>query len=237
MKVVVVRNILGDNEKRAARLRSRFTRAGCLAVNLLSAPGSGKTSLIEKLIPRLQKCGVSVAVVEGDVATTNDAERVEAAGAPAVQVTTSGACHLDAAMVASAVRKLGELPDILFIENVGNLVCPAAFDVGESDRLVVVSVPEGDDKPEKYPDAFVGSAGLVINKTDLRGPCRFRISRAVLAARSVNPRLAVFETSCRTGTGLAQLAEWLLARREERFGASPRTTSPAKRRKAARKRK
>ncbi len=237
MKVVVVRNILGDNQKRAARLRSKFARAGCLAINLLSAPGSGKTSLIEKLVPRLKKRGVSVAVVEGDVATTNDAERVEAAGAPAVQVTTSGACHLDAAMVGAAVRKLGSLPDILFIENVGNLVCPAAFDVGESERVVVVSVPEGDDKPEKYPDAFVGSAAMVINKLDLRGPCRFSISRAVLAARSVNPRLAVFETSCRSGTGLPRLAEWLLASRQERFGGSAKASRAPKRRKAPRKRK
>lgn len=218
MKVVVVKNILGHNDRRARALRKKFESAGTLAVNLISSPGSGKTSLIEKLVPVLRKCGASVAVVEGDVATTNDAERVEAAGAPAVQVTTSGACHLDAAMVTAAVRKLGKLPDILFIENVGNLVCPAAFDVGENERVVVISLPEGDDKPEKYPEAFSDASAMVVNKTDMRAACRFKVARAVLAARSVNPRLAVIETSCRSGRGIGQLAEWLLARREQRFG-------------------
>jgi hydrogenase nickel incorporation protein HypB len=138
-------------------------------------------------------------------------------------------------MVASAVRRLGALPAILLIENVGNLVCPAAFDLGESERVVLVSVPEGDDKPEKYPEAFAGASALVINKTDLRTVCRFRIPRAVLAARAVNPALAVFETSCRTGRGLDELADWLLARREARFGKAAARRRPARRRKAPRK--
>ncbi len=239
MKVVVVKNILGHNDRRARALRKKFEAARTLAVNLISSPGSGKTSLIEKLVPVLRKCGVSVAVVEGDCATTNDAERVEAAGAPAVQVTTSGACHLDAAMVTAAVRKLGKLPDILFIENVGNLVCPAAFDVGENERVVVVSLPEGDDKPEKYPEAFAEAAAMIINKTDLRVACRFKVARAVLAARSVNPRLAVIETSCRNGRGIDKLAAWLLAKREARFGEEkkPVKAKPRAKKRAPRKRK
>jgi hydrogenase nickel incorporation protein HypB len=238
MKIVVVKRILGDNDRRAAALRRKFRRAGTLAVNLISSPGSGKTALIERLVPELRRRGVSVAVIEGDVATTNDAERVEAAGAPAVQVTTSGVCHLNAAMVAAAVRRLEKLPQILFIENVGNLVCPAAFDVGEAERLVLVSLPEGDDKPEKYPEAFAGAGAMVINKTDLAAGCRFRVSRAVLAGRSVNPRLAVFETSCRSGGGIRALAGWLVARREERFGLEGQAkTRPAKRRRAPRRRK
>jgi len=218
VKVVTVRKILGDNDRRAAELRRKFASAETLAVNLLSSPGSGKTALIERLIPLLCRKGLSVAVIEGDVATTNDAERIEAAGAPAVQVTTGGACHLDAGMVAAACRKLGRLPEMLFIENVGNLVCPAAFDLGETERVVMVSVPEGDDKPEKYPAAFARASALVVNKMDLRGACRFRLARAVLAARSINPSVAVFEASCRSGQGVAGVAGWLLARREARFG-------------------
>jgi hydrogenase nickel incorporation protein HypB len=188
-------------------------RAGTFSVYLISAPGSGKTALIERLVPLLRARKVSVAVVEGDCATTNDAERVEAVGAPAVQVTTAGVCHLDAAMVESACRRLRRLPDLLFVENVGNLVCPAAFDVGEAERLVLVSIPEGDDKPEKYPDVLAAASALVINKTDLLGVCRFSVARAVLAARAVRPDLAVFETSCRSGRGLAGLADWLVERR------------------------
>ena len=236
MKVVVVKNVLGYNDRRAAKLRRKFEAAGTLAVNLMSSPGSGKTSLAEKLIPALRKRGASVAVIEGDCATTNDAERIEAAGAPAVQVTTSGICHLDAGMVAAACRKLGRLPDILFIENVGNLVCPAAFDVGEAERVVLVSVPEGDDKPEKYPEAFSEATGFVVNKIDLRGACRFSIQRAVRAARAINPAMAVFETSCRTGGGIGQLADWLVQRRMQRFGTgtakSAKAVKPAKRRTA-----
>ena len=235
MKIVTVRNILGDNDRRARALRRKFARGRTLAVNLLSSPGSGKTSLIEKLFPLLRKRGMSVAVIEGDVATTNDAERVEAVGAPVVQVTTAGVCHLNAAMVASACRKLAHLPDLLFIENVGNLVCPAAFDLGETERVVVVSVPEGDDKPEKYPEAFASASALVINKMDLRGPCRFRVARAVLGARAVNPALAVFETSCRSGRGIANLSEWLVARRKAFFGAVPQRGGAPRRRSPRRK--
>ncbi len=245
MKVVTVRQLLGDNDRRAAALRRKFTASKTLAVNLLSSPGSGKTSLIERLIPLLRGKGLSVAVVEGDVATTNDAERIEAAGAPAVQVTTGGVCHLDAGMVAAACRRLGRLPEVLFIENVGNLVCPAAFDLGESERVVMVSVPEGDDKPEKYPAAFAGASALVVNKMDLRGACRFRLARAVLAARVINPSIAVFETSCKSRQGVAVFAQWLLARREVRFAATKkggagrkRATFPrTKKRRAPKKRK
>jgi len=213
MRIVVVKRVLGDNERRAARLRQRFAAGRCLAVNLLGSPGAGKTALLERLIPMLRRRRLSVAVIEGDIATTRDAERIEKAGAPAVQVTTRGVCHLDAAMVGAALRKLGRLPDVLFIENVGNLVCPAAFALGESERLVVLSVPEGDDKPDKYPAAFAGASAVVINKLDLAAYCKFNKARAVLAARSVNPALAVFETSCADGFGLRELAEWLLARR------------------------
>jgi hydrogenase nickel incorporation protein HypB len=212
MKIVLVRKVLGDNDCRAAKLRKCFARAGVLAVNLLGSPGSGKTALLERLIPLLKQRKVSTAVIEGDIATTLDAERIERAGARAVQVATGGVCHLDAAMVAAALKKLGKLPAILFIENVGNLVCPAAFDLGEAERVVVLSVPEGDDKPAKYPEAFAGASAVVVNKLDLAAHCRFNKARAILAARSVNPRLAVFETSCATGFGLRDLADWLIAR-------------------------
>jgi hydrogenase nickel incorporation protein HypB len=235
MKIVVVRNVLGGNQRRAAALRRSFKRAGTLAVNLISAPGSGKTSLIERLAPELRKRKLSVAVVEGDVATTYDAERVEAAGAPAVQVTTSGVCHLDAAMVASACRKLRRLPEVLFIENVGNLVCPAAFDLGEAERVVLVSVPEGDDKPAKYPEAFAGATALVVSKTDLRTVCRFNIPRAVAAARAVNPSLAVFEVSSRTGFGVGEFADWLVERRGARVAAGRRRKTTKGRTRSARR--
>ena len=218
MKIVVVRNVLGDNERRAARLRKKFAAGRSLVVNLLGSPGAGKTALLERLIPMLRRRRLSVAVIEGDIATSYDAERIEQAGAPAVQITTRGVCHLDAAMVGAALRKLGKLPDVLFIENVGNLVCPAAFALGESERLVVLSVPEGDDKPEKYPEAFAGASALVINKLDLGAHCKFNKARAVLAARSVNPALAVFETSCADGFGLGELAAWLIARRAAALG-------------------
>jgi hydrogenase nickel incorporation protein HypB len=141
-------------------------------------------------------------------------------------------------MVGAALKKLGRLPEILFIENVGNLVCPAAFDLGETERVVLVSLPEGDDKPEKYPEAFAGASALVINKTDLRRACQFSTARAVLAARSINPALAVFETSCRTGRGLDGFADWLVGRRAARFGAaSAPAPAKARSRKAPRKRK
>jgi hydrogenase nickel incorporation protein HypB len=238
VKVVVVRNVLKRNQVRAATLRRRFAEAGTLAVNLISSPGSGKTSLIEGLIRMLRVRGVGVGVIEGDVATTNDAERIAAVGAPVVQVTTSGACHIDAGMGGAALKKLGRLPEVLFIENVGNLVCPAAFDLGESERVVLVSLPEGDDKPEKYPEAFAEASALVINKTDLRRACDFKTARAVLAARSINPALAVFETSCRTGRGLDGLAEWLIGRRVARFepAAAP-APAGARKRRAPRKKK
>jgi hydrogenase nickel incorporation protein HypB len=219
MKIVVVKNVLGDNQRRAAALKRRFEKSRCLAVNILGSPGAGKTALLERLIPLLRRRRLSVAVIEGDIATTYDAARIEKAGAPAVQITTQGVCHLNAAMIGSALGKLGKkLPEILFIENVGNLVCPAAFELGEAERLVVLSVPEGDDKPAKYPEAFAGASALVINKLDLGTHCRFNKARAVLAARSVNPRLAVFETSCADGYGIGELAQWLAARRAAAFG-------------------
>jgi hydrogenase nickel incorporation protein HypB len=218
VKVVVVKNILGHNDRRAASLRCRFKESRTLAVNLLSSPGSGKTSLIEKLIPSLKKAGLSVAVIEGDCATTNDARRIEAAGAPAVQVVTSGMCHLDAGMVEEACAKIKELPDVLFIENVGNLVCPAAFDLGEDLRMVLVSVPEGDDKPEKYPKAFLDASALVINKVDLKKHCKFRVNFATRCALTINSRLSIFKTSCATNTGIDKVSKWLQSKHAELFG-------------------
>jgi len=220
MKIVVVKNVLGDNQRRAAALKKKFLKARCLAVNVLGSPGAGKTALLERLVPGLKRRRLSVAVIEGDVATTYDAERIEKAGAPAVQITTQGVCHLNAAMIGSALKKLGRLPDVLFIENVGNLVCPAAFELGEAERMVVLSVPEGDDKPAKYPEAFAGASVMVVNKLDLATHCRFNKARAILAARSVNPGLAVFETSCTDGYGVKELVEWLVARRSA-AGLSP----------------
>ena len=205
----VERNILGKNDMLARENRKAFGARGVFALNLVSSPGSGKTTLLCKLIETL-KGRRPLAVIEGDQQTSHDAERIRKAGAPAVQINTGKGCHLDAEMVGHAFDSL-EPPQgaVLFIENVGNLVCPAAFDLGEAKRIVVLSVTEGADKPIKYPDIFASADLMVINKTDLLPHVDFDVMACVGHARRVNPRLEWLGVSARTGEGLDTLLMWL----------------------------
>ena len=220
MEIPVIRNILEANSKIAGELRTLFSRYGILALNLISSPGAGKTSLLECTLRALQS-EFRMAVIEGDLQTDNDARRVAATGAKAVQINTEGGCHLDASMVRTALThfELADL-DILFIENVGNLVCPVEFDCGEDDKVALLSVTEGDDKAEKYPLLFNLASTLVLNKIDLLPYVDFDTSRAIHFATRLNRSLAVFEVSCRTGHGLRDWYGWLRARRAAKQAAS-----------------
>ena len=209
MEIKVGANILAANEAIAAENREAFRRHRCLAVNLVSSPGAGKTSLLERTVDALKE-RFSLGVIEGDIATSFDAERIRRHGIPAVQINTGGGCHLDAYMVSRALGALDLAAlDLVFIENVGNLVCPAEFDLGEAAKIAIVSVTEGDDKPLKYPVLFRGAKAFVINKVDLLPHTDCDLGRLRDAALGINPRLAVFEVSCRTGEGLADWYEWL----------------------------
>ena len=209
MEIPVVRNVLEANDRMAARLRDEFKRCGVLALNLISSPGSGKTSLLERTL-RDMGSEFRMAVIEGDPQTDNDARRVAATGAAAVQINTDGGCHLDSNMVLAALEALDlEHLDILFIENVGNLVCPVEFDCGEDAKVALLSVTEGDDKPEKYPQLFRLARALVLNKADLLPYVDFDMEKAVQRARALNDELALFELSCRDGQGLENWYNWL----------------------------
>ncbi|MBK8725772.1 MAG: hydrogenase nickel incorporation protein HypB [Holophagaceae bacterium] len=210
-RVSIERGLLEKNDAFARANREAFARQGIFALNLVSSPGSGKTSLLTATIALL-KNRVPIAVVEGDQQTTLDAERIRAAGAPAIQINTGQGCHLDAHSVGHAVERLAPLPDsLLLIENVGNLVCPAAFDLGEAHKVVILSVTEGEDKPLKYPDMFAAADVLLLNKVDLLPHVTFDVDRCLLYARRVNPRLHVLRTSATTGEGLDAWTGWILA--------------------------
>ena len=198
--ISVSRNLLAKNAEAASRNRELFRRLGVFVVNVLSSPGSGKTTLLRATLDRL---GVKVAVVVGDLATDNDARRLHGAGAPVVQITTGNLCHLEADMVSRACAEI-ELAGVrlLFIENVGNLVCPASYDLGEDIRVVLMAVTEGEDKPLKYPKMFKTADVVVLSKTDLSGPAGFERSAALENLRQVAPRAKVFELSARTGEGM-----------------------------------
>jgi hydrogenase nickel incorporation protein HypB len=203
-------DILAKNDGIAAGNRTWLERRGVLALNLLSAPGAGKTTLLEATIRALAPA--PVAVLEGDQDTTRDADRVRAAGASAVQVNTGTGCHLDAAMVARALVRLAPLAGShVFIENVGNLVCPALFDLGERAKVVLLSVTEGEDKPLKYPHAFRAARVLVLTKIDLLPYVAFDLERCLAYARAVSPHLRIFMLSAQTGEGLAAWCDWLRA--------------------------
>lgn len=213
--IAIHKSIMGANDLKAERNRGFFQGIGLLAANVLSSPGSGKTTLLKRLIEELagkEKCGVIV----GDLETDNDARRLRETGAPVVQVSTGTLCHLDAEMVS---RALSELPvrdlDILFIENVGNLVCPATFDLGESSRLAILSVTEGEDKPLKYPPLFRFADSIVISKTDLAEACEFDRALAIQNIRAINPEAALFEVSAKTGEGISSLCNHLLLERQK----------------------
>jgi hydrogenase nickel incorporation protein HypB len=211
VKITVVKDILEANDRLAAENRERFDRAGVRVVNLMSAPGAGKTTLLERTVRALQS-EKRIGVVEGDIQTTLDAERIERAGAVAVQINTDGACHLDANMVAAAVAQLDLAAlDLLLIENVGNLVCPAEFKVGEHQKAMILSLAEGDDKPLKYPLMFKESSILLINKMDLRPYVTSDPERIEAAARSINPDIKTIRVSCQTGEGLEEWYGWLKA--------------------------
>jgi len=211
--IQIERNILAKNDECAAANRARFAAANVFAINLMSSPGSGKTSLLVRTIADL--CHhYSIGVVEGDQQTSNDAERIRATGVPAIQVNTGKGCHLDAHMVGHA---LDELPlasgSLLFIENVGNLVCPAAFDLGEAFKVVVFSVTEGEDKPIKYPDMFAVADLMLINKSDLIPHLEFDLARTIEYARQVNPDIEVFVVSARSGEGMPNFYAWIAKHR------------------------
>jgi hydrogenase nickel incorporation protein HypB len=208
-EVMVLEDLLGSNKKIAGEIRKQLKDKGILAVNLMSSPGAGKTTLLESLSGRLSP-EYKMAVVEGDIETERDAERIRAKGIPAWQIITGGACHLEAKMVGKLFPEIPPDLDFLFIENVGNLVCPAGFDLGESLRCVLLSVPEGDDKPKKYPKAFMTSDCLIINKIDLIPALPFKTERARKEALDMNPRLKVFSLSAANGEGVDDLAEFLI---------------------------
>jgi hydrogenase nickel incorporation protein HypB len=209
--LTIEQQVLAKNDRLALHLRTGLRRQRILALNVLGGPGSGKTSLLERTIAALAPSG-PVSVLEGDQETANDAERVRAAGARAEQINTGSGCHLNAAMVESGLRALAPPPgSLLFIENVGNLVCPALFDVGERAKVVVLSVTEGEDKPLKYPHVFRAARALVLSKIDLLPHLHFDAELCVANARRVNPHLRVFRTSARSGAGLDDWYQWLRA--------------------------
>jgi hydrogenase nickel incorporation protein HypB len=213
----IERDILSKNDAFAATNRTRLLNAGVFALNLVSSPGSGKTSLLVRAITDL-KDKWPIAVIEGDQQTSRDADRIRATGAPAVQINTGKGCHLDAHMVGHALDNLSlRSGSLLFVENVGNLVCPAAFDLGEAHKVVVLSVTEGEDKPLKYPDMFAAADLMLLNKSDLLPHLDFDVSACLAAAERANPRIQSLTVSARTGEGLAAFYSWI----EERASAAP----------------
>jgi len=214
-RVSIEKKVLSENDRLAASLRERFREHGIVCVNLISSPGAGKTSLLERTLERFPK-GTRVAVLTGDIQTDNDARRLGRFGFPARQITTAGACHLDARMVEKALAdwKLADL-DLLIIENVGNLVCPTSYDLGEAAKIVVLSVTEGEDKPLKYPGIFLKAELMVLNKVDLLPYVPFDIAKARENARRIHPGIEILEVSCTTGAGLDAWLNWIETRREQ----------------------
>jgi len=209
-RALIKKKVLAENDRLAAEIRQLLCHNGVLALNLVSSPGSGKTSLLEKTLLAL-KDRISMALIAGDVQTENDAVRLIRAGGEVVRpIVTGGACHLNAAMIKSVLAELNlDRTDVLFIENVGNLVCPASYDLGEQMKIVVMSTTEGDDKPLKYPAMFRRSSLMIINKIDLLGLSDFDLDRARQNARTVNSGIEIMEISCRTGEGLDRWFNWL----------------------------
>lgn len=209
MKVRVLTNILEANERIAAENRKIFEDAGLYVINIMSGPGAGKTSLLERTIKEVNG-SVRIGVIEGDIAGTDDAERIDRLGIPVVQINTGGACHLDANMIREVMN---ELPlrdlDILFIENVGNLVCPAEFKLGEDMKIMLLSIAEGHDKPLKYPLMFQESSALLLNKIDLLPYTNADLGKMKKDSLSLNPKLKIFDISCKTGEGISEWVKWL----------------------------
>lgn len=210
MEVRVMKNIMHANQKLAQENRAYFENKGIKCVNIMASPGSGKTSTILGLIDAFGDT-VNVAVVEGDIASSIDAEKIDKLGKPVLQINTGGGCHLDANMIKTAIETL-DMKDntILFIENVGNLVCPSSFDLGEGIKMVIASVPEGHDKPYKYTSMFELADVIVLNKTDLMPYIDFDKDSFYKGVRALNEKAEIIEVSCKTGEGVEQLAKWLL---------------------------
>ena len=214
-RIPVVENILSANDRLALANRQRLDQAGVFSLNFMASPGAGKTSLIEATLKNLAGA-LNLAVVDGDIATSLDADRAAAAGARAVQINTGGDCHLDAVMLQDALAQLDlEAIDLLIVENVGNLVCPASFQLGTHRSVLIASVPEGDDKPYKYPGMYRGVDALVINKIDLLPYVPFRMDYFRQGVEVLNPGVATFAMSCRTGEGLEAWVDWIKAAVQE----------------------
>ncbi len=211
--VKLEKDILSKNNEYADANRKMFAERGVLALNLVSSPGSGKTTLLCRTIDALRG-KLPIAVIEGDQQTSSDADRIRATGAPAIQVNTGKGCHLDAHMVGHAADHL-DLAEggLLLVENVGNLVCPAGFDLGEAHKVVVLSITEGEDKPLKYPDMFAAADLMLLNKTDLLPHLDFDVEACIANARKVNPRIKVLRVSARTGEGMSDWTAWIGAAR------------------------
>ena len=225
-RVPLEQKVLSENDRIAASLRERFRQHDVLCLNLISSPGSGKTSLLERTLGALSG-DERVAVLTGDIQTENDAARLRRFGYPVKQITTGGTCHLDARMIERHLAdwKLEDL-DILFIENVGNLVCPSSYDLGEAAKIVVLSVAEGEDKPLKYPSIFFKSELLILNKIDLLPYVPFDVEAAEENARRVHPGLEILRVSCLTGAGFSEWLNWL---EDERYDYLQLTAQPASR--------
>ncbi|MGR9072799.1 MAG: hydrogenase nickel incorporation protein HypB [Gammaproteobacteria bacterium] len=207
--VRIEQDILAKNNRYAAENRGYFAERGILALNLVSSPGSGKTTLLAETVARL-KDELEIAVIEGDQQTARDAERIRATGVKALQINTGKGCHLDAHMVGHALENLQPAAEsVVFIENVGNLVCPAAFDLGEAHKVAVLSVTEGEDKPLKYPDMFHASDLVILNKTDLLPYLDFDVERCIGYAKQINPKVKVLKLSAKTGEGMETWLDWL----------------------------
>ncbi len=210
-KVKVEKKILIANEEYACKNRDFLAKRKIPCLNVISSPGSGKTTILARTIRELRG-KIRIGVIEGDVRTDIDAQRIRTTGAPAIQINTDGACHLSAAQVGDVLQKLpvDEL-DLIFIENVGNLVCPSAFDLGETAKVAVVSIPEGDDKPAKYPALFARAQALLVNKVDLLGVVDFDMDRAGADALKLNRNIRIFPISAKTGVGMSRWYDWLEA--------------------------
>ena len=219
--VQIEQDILGKNQQYANMNRQRFAKEAILALNLVSSPGSGKTTLLTRTLTDLRD-ELPLAVIEGDQETTNDADRIRETGVPALQINTGKGCHLDAHQIGHALEGLKpEQGSVLFIENVGNLVCPSAFDLGEAAKVAILSVTEGEDKPIKYPDMFHAAGLMLLNKTDLLPHLDFDVEKCMDYARRVNPGIQILQVSARSGEGMNDWYNWIRATRQARLIGHP----------------
>lgn len=216
---VIKEDILKANSNVAESVREKLKDKRILAVNIISSPGAGKTSLLENIGPVLKERGVSLEIITGDCFTSKDAERIDKKGLKAIQINTGNACHIDASLVATAMEEVElEGKDLIIIENVGNLVCPAEFDVGEDMKIALLSTAEGHDKPAKYPLLLKESALAIINKVDLLEYVDFDMGSCETDIKNVNPSIDIIKASCKTGEGIEEIVEWIIKKIEEKKG-------------------